>query len=105
MPTSKKKKELKFTFRRTQEDIKNINKIRNHLRSESIFSNNIFKNDSEIYKKLPELYLKNIKIISELKLIIDELKLKLHRYQDVKNCFSRIMEIINEEREEEDGSG
>jgi transposase len=81
---------VKYTFDRSKEDIKNLEKLRQHLRSEFYKSYNA---DSKIYRDLPKLYLNAVKRNQDLELIIDELTAKLDQLEDLRASFCRIFEI------------
>ena len=81
---------VKYTFERTKEDIKNLEKLRQHLRSEFYKS---YNTDSEIYRDLPKLYLNAVKKNQDLDLAIDELTAKLDQLEDLRASFCRISEI------------
>lgn len=81
---------VKYTFERTKEDIKNLEKLRQHLRSEFYKS---YNTDSEIYRDLPKLYLNAVKKNQDLDLAIDELTAKLDHLEDLRTSICRIFKI------------
>lgn len=88
-----KKNAVKYTLWRKKEDIENIAKVRRDLKANTIFYNRSFKTDSEIYKKLPDLYLNAVKKNQDLQLAIDELTAKLDQLEDLRASFCRIFEL------------
>ena len=91
-----KKLTVKYTFERTKEDIENLEKLRQHLRSEFYKSYNA---DSKIYRDLPKLYLNAVKRNQDLDLAIDELTAKLDQLEDLRASFCRIFEICEVKNE------
>ena len=87
------KSTVKYTFERTQEDISNLEKLRQHLKSEFYTKN--YNTDSKIYRDLPQLYLNAVKQRLDLDLAIDDLTAKLVQLQQLQDCFCRIFEICN----------
>ena len=81
---------VKYTFERSKKDIENLEKVRQHLRSEFYKS---YNTDSEIYRDLPKLYLNAVKKNQDLDLAIDELTAKLDQLEDLRISFCRIFEI------------
>lgn len=81
---------VKYTFDRSKEDIENLEKLRQHLRSEFYKSYNA---DSKIYRDLPKLYLNAVKKSQDLELDINELTAKLDELEDLRASFCRIFEI------------
>lgn len=99
------KDEVKYTFWRNKEDLKKLEELRKVLKAERItivgFYN--FNTDSEIYRRLPDLYLNAVKTIGELHVAIDELTAKNRRLEDLRMHFCRIFEICSTS-DVEDGS-
>ncbi len=83
--------EVKYTFVRSEDDIKKLEKLRIHLKSK--FWNKSYNTDSEIYRNLPDLYLNAVKKNQDLDLAIDELTAKLDQLEDLRASFCRIFEI------------
>ena len=88
---------VKYTFERSKEDIKNLEKLRNHLKSE--FHYKSYNTDSEIYRDMPDLYLNAVKENQDLELAIDELTAKLDVLEDLRTSFCRIFEICEVKNE------
>ena len=88
-----KKNAVKYTLWRSKEDIENIAKVRRDLISNTVFYNRSLKTDSEIYKKLPDLYLNAVKKNLELINQVNELTAKLDELEDLRACFCRIFEL------------
>jgi hypothetical protein len=89
---------VKYTLWRTPEDIKNLEKLRHHLKNNLVYSkfvnhNSTWNTDSGIYKNLPDLYLNAVKKVSDQQLAIDELTAKLDELEDLRTSFCRIFEI------------
>ena len=82
---------VKYTFERSKEDIENLEKLRNHLKSK--FWNKTWNTDSEIYRDLPDLYLNAVKKNQDKILAIDELTAKLDQLEDLRASFCRIFEL------------
>ena len=85
------KSTVKYTFERSKEDIKNLEKLRNHLKNK--FHYKSYNTDSEIYRDMPELYLNAVKENQDLDHTIDELTAKLDQLEDLRTSFCRIFEI------------
>jgi len=77
---------VKYTFERSKEDIKNLEKLRNHHYKS-------YNTDSEIYRDMPDLYLNAVKENQDLDHTIDELTAKLDQLEDLRTSFCRIFEI------------
>ena len=97
-----KKNGVKYTLWRTPEDIKNFEKLRFHLKNNLCYSkfadhNSTWNTDSEIYKKLPDLYHNAVKIIDDQQLAIDELTAKVERLEDLRASLCRIFELCEME--------
>jgi len=73
--------------------IENIAKVRRDLKANTIFYNRSLKTDSEIYKKLPDLYLNAVKRNHELINQVDDLTAKLDELEDLRASFCRIFEL------------
>ena len=103
MPNPKKKKDkVKYTIWRDQKDIKKLNLVREQLRSSSdidTFQN--FNTDSEIYRKLPDLWLNAVKKNNDQDLVIEELTAKLDKLQQLQDYICRIIEFCDIEKREE----
>lgn len=85
------KSTVKYTFERSKEDIKNLEKLRNHLKSRYHYKS--YNTDSEIYRDLPNLYFNAVKENHDHELAIDELTAKLDQLEDLRTSFCRIFEI------------
>jgi len=86
-----KKIAVKYTLWRKKEDVANIEKLKRILKAK--YGDHVFNTDSEIYKKIPELYSNAVKKNQVLQLAIDELTAKLDQLEDLRTCFCRIFEI------------
>ena len=86
-----KQNAVKYTLWRKKEDIEKIKKLRDHLQKK--YFGISFNTDSEIYKKLPDLYLNAVKKIHDQDLAIDELTAKLDELEDLRTSFCRIFEL------------
>ena len=91
------KSTVKYTFERSKEDIKNLEKLRNHLKNESHYKS--YNTDSEIYRDMSDLYLNAVKENQDLELAIDELTAKLDQLEDLRTSFCRIFEICEVKNE------
>jgi len=92
---------VKYTFGRSKEDIKKINKLRNFLKNNDSFSGSIvnwehrtWNTDSEIYHEMPDLFFLAINTMQQLQQENEELTAKLDEMQDLKNSISHIIEIV-----------
>ncbi len=86
-----KKNAVKYTLWRKKEDIEKIEKLRDHLQKK--YFGISFNTDSEIYKKLPDLYLNAVKRNLELINQVDDLTAKLDELEDLRASFCRIFEL------------
>ena len=86
-----KKNAVKYTLWRKKEDIEKIEKLRKELQHR--FFALSFNTDSEIYKKLPDLYQNAVKKNVQLQRQVDDLTAKLATLEDLRTAFCRIFEI------------
>ena len=86
-----KKNAVKYTLWRKKEDIAKIEELRDHLQKK--YFGISFNTDSEIYKKLPDLYLNAVKRNHELINQVDDLTAKLDELEDLRSSFCRIFEL------------
>lgn len=86
-----KKNAVKYTLWRSSQDIKNFEKLRSHLKNQDHSST--WNTDSEIYKKLPELYQNAVKTTHDQDLVIAELTAKVERLEQLRAHICRIFEI------------
>lgn len=89
------KDETKYTIRRTKEDIDNINKVRKYLKS--AHSNYKFTFDSEIYRKLPLMFLNAINRIELQKKLIHEMKAQIKLLNELQDSVNHVLEICKKE--------
>ena len=86
-----KKNAVKYTLWRSSQDIEKIEKLKRNLKD--VYGQDRYNTDSEIYKKLPELYQNAVKKVYDQQLAIDELTAKLDQLEDLRASFCRIFEI------------
>ena len=92
-----KKNAVKYTLWRKKEDIEKIKKLRDHLQKK--YFGISFNTDSEIYKKLPDLYLNAVKRNHELINQVDVLTAKLDELEDLRASFCRIFELCEVDKQ------
>ena len=85
------KSTVKYTFERSKQDIKKLDELRQHLKSE--FHYKSYNTDSEIYRDLPDLYFNAVKKYQDLDHQVDVLTVKLDELEDLRASFCRIFEI------------
>lgn len=82
---------LNYTFKRSKQDLKVLEKLRDHLKTE--FFNKKYNTDSEIYRDLPNLYLNAVDSIRDLDHQVDVLTAKLEEFEDIRTLFKRVFEL------------
>lgn len=81
----------RYTFDRDKTDLKNLNKLRDHLND--VFSNKSWISDSKIYRDLPNLYLNAVDSIKGLDHQVAELTAKLAEMDEIRTAFCSIFEL------------
>ena len=88
-------KSTRYTIDRTEEDIKNLERVRNHL-TVNEFDHN-YRTDSTLYRALPELYLNAVKNNQVLARQVEELQSKLDDLDQLRSHICSVIEICKEE--------
>ena len=90
------KKPSKYTIVRTQQDIHELEKLREVLRENSGHSR--YNTDAEIYRDLPRLYHDAVERASAADHQVSVLTAELAQLDELRRCFCRIIELCKEKK-------